>query len=1031
MSTKKVKIGQFLYTYKEHIYSMKNIERTLSLLSDKRTVNSKRISNVYFKKCEYLDVIELPVFDKSWDRYGTGIKWGRNTEEHFWFYTKIKFDADFLPQNSVIKVITDKESGWDAENPQFLAFINGKYKCGLDINHTVITIDEGNETELLLYAYSGTPSLKNEGKGFDLFVYIEKKNPYVEKLYYDILIPFEIIGYLDEKSEGYGYLSSVLRKTVEIVDTDEKNFLPSVKQALKYIENELYSDKDIACDKEKVICVGHTHIDVAWKWTVKQAKEKALRSFATELDLIKRNSDFRFMSSTPFLYNAVKNKFPAMYDDIKRQAELGKWEPEGGAWLEFDCNIPSGESIVRQIFYGKKFFKEEFNVDSRILWMPDVFGYSAQLPQIMKKSGLDTFITSKISWNDTNRMPNDAFKWYGADGSSVLAYFISTTPKRKNLPVICGTGYVAKATAAEIAGTYERFNPKNIAGELLCCVGYGDGGGGATQDMIERVRRMNKGLPECPVTEFKNVSEFVEDFKKFNPENKLPVWVGELYLEFHRGTYTSCARNKKYNRQCEILLKNAELLCSMDSVLNGSAYPHKKFENLWKKVLLNQFHDILPGSSIKEVYEDTDREYGEVLSEIKIIISEELKAVIPKTDKSEKVLFNFTPFETCFVKTDDNDVYKAKVPSLGYKTVRPSKRNAVAVRVKGNTLENEYYRVVFGSDGAIKEMIYKPLNRNILKNGEIADGLTIYDDNPKEYDAWNIDKICFESGKSLVGKRIGTIENKAGKGVKIKYDFGNSSAVLTVWLDSGSERLDFIMHVDWHEKHKLLKALFPIDVNTDKAVCEIQFGSIERNTHNNTSWDEAKFEVPAQRFAYLKENGFGVALLNDCKYGYSVKNNVLGLSLLRSPQDPCENLDEGEHDFVYSIFAGTDNFAEKVSKQAYRLNQPCAFVSGENDRMPDEFAFIKTDSNNVAVDTVKISENGEYVVLRIYETSNKRCKTVLTCGFDVYKAYEADLLENPESDLYVEHGRKIHLDFRPYEIKTVLLKQRKYSYEKT
>ncbi len=995
---------------------MQQVEKTIQLLEARIIQKRIPIDGIYRKECSYKKGSILPPVDSTWEPFNNGSQWGEKRDTHCWFFTKVKVPQELRKGNVRISVKTDKK-GWDAENPQFLAYIDGECIQGLDLNHTSITLPKNEEFELYLYAYSGTPATDGNNDKFasTLEIAFEIVDEAVQSLYYDISVPADIAKYLEIDSAQYAELSAILHEACDCLRffgvTDEV-YRASIEKAAVYLQEKLYS-KAWNTDDIKIACIGHTHIDIAWKWTIAQAREKAQRSFATEVALLKKNDDFRFMSSQAYLYEAVKEECPQLYEEIRQLVKAKKWEVEGAAWLEFDANVPCGESLVRQIVYGKKFFQEEFGVDTKVLWLPDVFGYSAALPQILKKAGVDKFVTSKISWNDTNRLPNDMFNWKGIDGSEVLAYFISTTPKRRGLPVICGTGYVSFASPADIAGTYERFNPKNIASELLCCYGHGDGGGGVTQGMIEKVRRMSKGLPGCPTTEMKTVTQAFEDMQRKNEGKVIPSWVGELYLEFHRGTYTTRALNKKYNRLCEEELKRAEWLCTLAHVEYGAEYPQERLERLWKEVLLYQFHDILPGSSIREVYEDTDIGYERVLSEVKMIISEATEAIVKDIKADEFISLNPTSLEI------------NGIPSKGYKIMStPEVQGLTTIHSTENIIENKWYKVVFNTSGQIEELIYKPQNRSVLKSNAKGNVLMAYEDMPLEYDAWNIDADYIQKGTEvdcLLSKE--SIHEKERSGYCFQWKLGDSIIKQTIWLYENIDRIDFDTEVDWQAEHILLKALFPVEVNTDHAVYEIQFGTVSRSTHNNTSWDEAQFEVPAQRFCYLKENGFGVALLNDCKYGYAAKNNVMSLSLLRSTADPFQWADKGKHSFKYSIYCGGDNFEVKTLKHAEQINKPMSILKGTGEvTQKTEYSLVSCDAENVVIDTVKLAENGKDIVIRMYEATNRRTNCVLSFGFAVKDVWKADLMENEQEKLRVREN-KMNLQVNPFEIVTLVIKR--------
>lgn len=535
-------------------------------------------------------------------------------DDHLWFYKKLAPVEKANGKKLFMSFRTGYEGSWDAQRPQSLVYVDGKIRQGIDTNHTDILLEYGKEHEIYIYYYSGTLNARST-----ITSSIDLVDESIEKLYYDLYAPYEALAHLDPDSDAYLSTIRHLELAVNMLDLrvpKSADFYASVKKADEYLEKNFYGK---ACGGINAVvdCIGHTHIDVAWLWPVKQTVEKAQRSFATVLDLMDRYPEYKFMSSQPQLYEFVKDQAPELYERIKKRVKEGRWEVEGGMWLEADCNLTSGESLVRQILFGKRFMKEEFNVDSKIVWLPDVFGYSAAMPQIMKKSGIDKFVTSKISWNETNVAPYDSFTWQGIDGSEVFTFFITARGETHNGR---HTTYVGKTDPNFIMGTWKRYQQKEYNNETIITFGYGDGGGGPTSEMLEYQRRMAYGLPGFPKTQIKFAGDFLENAERnFNDNSAIlgrsPKWVGELYLEFHRGTYTSMAKNKKNNRRSEQLLQSLEKISAADMILLGGKYDGESINKKWKTVLLDQFHDILPGSSVLPVYEQTDRDYAHILSE--------------------------------------------------------------------------------------------------------------------------------------------------------------------------------------------------------------------------------------------------------------------------------------------------------------------------------------------------------------------------------------------------------------------------------
>ncbi|MBO4429349.1 MAG: alpha-mannosidase, partial [Clostridia bacterium] len=703
----------------------------------------------------------------------------------------------------------------------------------------------------------------------------------------------------------------------------------------------------------------------------------------------------------------------------------GRWEVEGAMWVEADCNIPSGESLVRQLLYGKKFFKDEFGVDCRVLWLPDVFGYSAALPQILKKSGVDWFVTSKISWNETNRMPSDLFNWKGIDGTSIPTYFLTAQDRKRDGSTGNYTTYNAILCPKQVAGAYERFNPKELSDEVMITYGYGDGGGGPTEGMIERGRRMTGGLPECPKVKFEFAGEFLSDVEKKTAGKKMPEWSGELYLEYHRGTYTSQADNKKNNRKSEFLYRDAEALSVLGEKLLGIPYPQKKLLDGWEKILLCQFHDVLPGSSIHEVYEDTKVIYEDI-TKIGASVADNVRDAVVKNVKTDGGLLVFNPnsFDaSAEVMADGEWRYVENVPAMGWAVVAPAEKKVP--KVSERKIENDLLSVEFDENMNISRIYDKTEHREVLKSGEVGNAIEAYEDYPRAYDAWEITNY-YKEKKFAVNDVILCEKYVSGEkaGFAVTRKFRNSVIKQTVTLDGHTKNIAFDTELDWKEDHVLLKAAFPINVNANTALYDIQYGCIERPTHENTSWDAAKFEVCAHKYADISERGYGVSLINDCKYGYSASGSTLSLTLLKCATYPDPEADKHYHKFTYVLYphAG-DISAAKTPENAYIVNDPlkCVTLTRQDGNLPERFSLVKTDKEGTFVEAVKKAENGDGVIVRIYDAINSRGPRTLTFGIKPKEAYVCDMLEKEGERVKID-GNDIVVDVAPFEIKTLKVK---------
>ena len=978
-----------------------------------------KAENVLYKKNDYKTDSALPDIS-DFTKFEENQRWGGERDSHAWFYTKINVEDSIY--RAELYVSTQK-GGWDASNPQFMLYINGKLCQGMDTNHRTAVIPTVGENEIYLYAYTGT----NIDDLLDLNLYVQYVDENVEKLYYNLLIPKEILEFTPAGTSEYNEIVDTVNNAINILDLRDfkaPEFFESVKASNEYLDEKFYNNQNNS-NQKSVACIGHTHIDVAWKWTVRQTLEKAQRSFATVDALMDRYPEYLFMSSQVPLYKAVKKYAPELYDRIKKRVAEGRWEPEGGMYLEADCNLTGGEGLVRQFLYGKKFFKDEFNFDSEILWLPDVFGYSAALPQILKKCGVNDFVTSKISWNDVNSMPYDLFKWKGIDGSEVTTHFITAQNYNPDSQENRRTTYNAKGKPAEIRGTYERYQQKMINQEALASVGFGDGGGGTTPYDCEAIMRQKNGLPGQPSANWKPVKKYLKEVnEKANGNKYMPTWSGELYLEYHRGTYTSQAANKAGNRKSELLLQNVETAAVIGNSFGIKHFDKSKHDENWETVLLNQFHDILPGSSIKEVYEVTKEEYAAVSEYGNGVIKNILADIASQTSGKGLLVYNPNGFAYTGAVEFNGKRYNAEnVPPKGYKLI-PLESAVSNVVCANNTIENKFYSVKFDEKMNIVSIFDKEADREILKDGKTV-RFVAYEDFPARYDAWEIAHAYKEKSYDVDDIiSVNTVCDNDRAGFEIVRKFGKSTITEKVFLYDNEKRIEFDNNVDWYSKHILLKREFPLDLISDKASCEIQFGYADRPTHTNTSWDIAKYEVCAHKYVDVSESDYGVALINESKFGHSIVNNDIAISLLRGPVDPDPDCDMGKHSFKYALVSHNGTLAQSdVIKEAYFFNNPCIAVEafGGTGELPDEFSFVRSEKERLVIDTVKPSEDGNGTVIRMYEPYRTRGTENITVNAAVGKAYLCDMLENELEELEINNG-KITLPFKPFEIITVKIK---------
>lgn len=1048
-------------------FTEERIKRILDELSKYIHTDSEQITAYKVKAGNYGEISVPERSDNGWGPFPADGRWG-GKDKHFWFMTDVEIPARFEGKEVVYEVRTGREGQWDATNPQFLVYINGKLTQGLDVNHCEVILSQkakaGDFYTIILNAYSGMKENLVELK-----TKISVIDRVTEKLYYNIKVPYDIAALLDKEDKRHIDILKYLNEAVNILDLRKpfsESYNASVIKANEFIEKEFY---DLYCGCEDIIatCVGHTHIDVAWLWTLAQTREKAARSFSTVLNLMKQYPEYIFMSSQPQLYKYIKEDYPELYEEIKDRVKEGRWEPEGAMWLEADCNIASGEALVRQLLFGIRFFEKEFGVKNRILWLPDVFGYSAALPQILKKCGIDYFMTTKISWNEYNKIPYDSFMWKGMDGTEILTHFITTSDyKGNNWLASHTTTYNGNLIPNQIMGAWKRYQQKDLNNEVLVAFGYGDGGGGPTSEMLENARRMEKGIPGCPKVRIGNSLDYFKKLEMTVSNNKrLPKWVGELYLEYHRGTYTSMATNKKYNRKSEFLYQDAEMLSTLNDVAaGGGSYPQEKLNEGWETILLNQFHDILPGSSIKEVYEDSKEQYLEVLSKGSEIVKAALSNIASniEIDSLSVVVFNQLGFNRSDVAElklpegfesvevidysgrvvrsqvigeggDRRVIFFAEnVPAKGYKAFRlkqASAANAVLVddmNINNQLLSNKYFEIKFDENSNIVSLVDKLNNRELLKSGQKANVIQAFEDKPHRYDAWDIN-IYYQEKMWEVNdvESIEAVERGPVRaGLKVKKKFLDSQIEQIIYIYNDVPRIDFASVIDWKEKQILLKAAFPVDIHADKATFEIQYGNVERPTHWNTSWDLARFEVCAHKWADLSEDGYGVSLLNDCKYGYDIKDSVARLTLLKSAIEPNEDADREIHEFTYSLYPHAGSWKEgKTVQMAYTVNCPMyTYIEQPHEgKLPAEFSMVNVDKENVVIEVVKKAEDNDDVIVRVYECYNRRTAAEISFFKELKEVWECDLLENNSSKLQVD-GKSFTFDIKPYEIKTFRIK---------
>ena len=789
----------------------------------------------------------------------------------------------------------------------------------------------------------------------------------------------------------------------------------------------------------KVFFAGHSHIDLAWLWPLKETARKVGRTYSTVMALMDEYPDYHFVCSQAPLFLMLKKHFPEVYERVRKRVSEGRFEPIGGTWVENDCNLISGESLVRQCLYGQRFFREEFGIKVRVGWLPDVFGYSPAMPQIYRKSGLDYFMTVKLVANDTNRFPYNTFWWQGIDGTRLLTHYVHGH-------------YAAMVKPDEMISLRDDYNAKQSSPEALSPYGYGDGGGGPTREMLEYLPRLSN-TPGVPRASTGRVHDFFDSLVSDGTDH--PVWNGELYFELHRGTYTSQAKNKRNNRKCEITYRDAELWSSV-AATQGKEYPKAELVEGWKGILLNQFHDIIPGSSIGEVYADSDKQYEEILHTGESVRREATTHLAGQIDTfgqgNPVVVFNSLSWDrTDVVSLEVDEPRQVRVvdpngeeapsqltdgkltfvvrdlPSCGYGVYRVTEgatSGPSPFAVDGEHISTPYYELVMAPDGTIRRLYDRVNSREVIPAGARANVLQVFEDKPSNWDAWDIelqyqDKAWeFEAQSSPKVLESGPVRLVLG----IKLAYGSSCIDQRIVFYAHTPRIDFVSHVDWQERSTLLKVAFPVEVHSARATYEIAFGVIERPTHWNTSWDRARFEVCGHRWADLSESGYGVSVLNDCKYGWDIKDNQMRLTLLRSPEKPDPEADRGEHEFTYCLCPHAGDWTSGTVRAAHELNSPLMAIATDPHAGPlgPSASFVSVDNAGVVVDTVKQSEDTDVLVVRVYEAHGSRGPVVLTFDRPIGSVVACNLLEEPECPVD-SNGCELRFSIKPFEVRSFLL----------
>ncbi|GHV64851.1 alpha-mannosidase [Spirochaetia bacterium] len=976
-------------------------------------------------------------------------------------------------------------------NADSLAFIDGKPYGAFNLFHKKLRIDaDGMEHTLHAEAYAGHPyngcgPLEGEsiiltlGKKiaaypntFDGGCLLERLEP-VYSLYYDVRVLYDLAKQLDNNSLRKARIIQGLYDALMGIGLtlSGEQLEAEAAKAAKSIAPLLASKNSDTVPM--VHLVGHAHIDHAWLWHIGETERKAARTFSNMIRFMQEYPEFIFIQSQPCQLEIVKNEYPDIFDEIKKAYAKGGWEPNGGMWVEADCNIPSGESLVRQFLVGKAFNKEVFNYEADTLWLPDVFGYAAALPQILKGCGIKYFVTSKINWNDTTRFPYDTFIWRGIDGTGIKTHFITS---RMN-------GYNGHVNPADLADSWDNVQHKEIQSAVVKSIGEGDGGGGTMRSDLESARRLNN-LEGAPRAAWKKVSAALDEIFG-SKTTEWPEWRGELYLELHRGTYTTQARTKQNNRRLEFSLRHTEWIAALaannfaaapGAAITGAqaaAYPHAELLAAWKQVLTHQFHDIIPGSSIRRVYEEAEEVHRKVSADLSALSQKFRREILDKSG-AEILAFNDLSWErndplhipalvpAAALKAADGSIHPVQrfkdfdgneqalctvtLPSLGWAGFSAAVNTSDAVsentaspfKYSPGALETPFYKICFDQYGRISSLVDLRRQRELVAGGGSFNAFISAEDVPVYWEAWDIDadwtKYLREE-TSLISSEV-ISRGPVCFVLRQTYRIASSSTLIQDMVCyAENPRIDFDTKVDWRERRRLLKVSFDTAIDAAQVRCEVQYGHILRNTHRNLPQDRAKFEICAHKWISLEEPLGGIALLNDCKYGHDVTGGLMRLTLLRSPTAPDPEADAGVHRFTYALLPFAGSFtASGVVRAGYELNDGAAVESsaqqsgGPATAGGAGYSLCRVDGEDVIIECVKAPEpresinnsagNSQKLIIRLYESLGGKTETVLHFSRELAAVQETDMLEGSGTVLPFD-GKELKLEFKPFEIKTL------------
>lgn len=1029
----------------ELLSTLEKVRQRLRLVEQK-VVRQQHILDppeiTYLPDARPLERIELD--DLTWQPMLYHHYWG-NWQTNFLMRMHLTTPADWPGSATVALNLPLGDAGdYFNAHPEALIYIDRHPWTATDVRHTRLKLPDAYRhqqlKELLLHGWTGLGTSLHGDHRQRLYLHpisVQLLDEAVREFVILARTAVDAVQHMQADRPEYGRLLNALEAAFLQLDTRDPigdHFYATVPKALETLRKSIAAsgnpiDVDIAA-------VGHAHIDTAWLWPLSQTRQKVRRTFSTVLNLMQQYPEYRFSQSQPQLYAFLNEDAPDLIEQIKLFVADGRWEALGGMWVEADCNITGAESLVRQFLLGRRFFTENFGegVDSPVLWLPDAFGFPWSLPQIAAQAGMKYFFTIKLRWNEHTQFPYDSFWWQGLDGTRLLAH-LSPAPTYGNwlLPAT----YNAEASADTSLGAWQKLRGKEISESILMAYGHGDGGGGPTPEMIENLQVL-KDFPGVPRTSFSSVHDFFRQLEE-RVDGRLPTWNGELYLETHQGTLTSQGSIKRANRLAERRLHEIEFLATYAMLIDAEyQYPATELTAVWQIVCLNHFHDILPGSSINAVYVEATQQYTDMMHRLDALQQEALD-VIARHCGGERLVINPTGINRndIYALATENDAIAQHLLTLvelppysitPLTSAEPIGKADDVFTVTPGQLENDRVALTFNEQGDLIRIYDKLFHREVLASAEIGNQLQLFEDRPRHYDAWNID-LGYDQRMWLAEPATVTVLETGPLRASLHFErqIGSSFVKQRVTLYRGSARIDFHTEMDWREKHMLLKVAFPVNILAPEARYSIQWGHIARPTHRNTLANWAQYEVAAHHWADLSEGNYGVALLNDSKYGYDVHDNRMRLTLLKSATYPDPHADEGTHEFTYSLLPHRhydDGWLNNVVAAGYQLNYPLMLVDGDTRadvaRSLPSLVSIPAYQANVMVETIKKAEDSDAVVVRLYEYLRTRGEVCVQFGFDVKRVWRANILEERQTLMDVKNGNRVWLNVKPFEIITLI-----------